>query len=93
MDLEEKVAGWRISGALQLSRKYRSIGIPPVLELGETYLDRLRKTDPIMWERYEDWAREQITRQDVSSHIELTPDEMREWLKQRGCYVPDLKNQ
>ncbi len=83
--LKEKIAGFIARGAIQLSRKYRMIAVPPELPSGQTFLDALRERDPIQWQGLEDRAREMIVQLDRSTHVELTFDEFNEWLVQRGA--------
>ncbi len=84
MSLKEKIADFIARGAIQLSRKYRNIGVPPPLEEGQTYLDKLRIADPLRWERLEELAKEEVTRKDQTTHLTLTYDEFNEWLRQTG---------
>ncbi len=80
-----KITALRNRSAIQLSRKYRLIGVPPELPEGKTFLDLLRERDPLAWQHVEDRARELIVQMDRSTHIELTVEEFNEWLAQRGC--------
>jgi len=84
MSIKEKIAEFIMRGAIQLSRKYRLIGVPPLLPAGTTYLDILRERDPLGWQRFEDTARDRIARADRSTHVELSYEEFSEWLVQRG---------
>lgn len=81
---KEQAAHYIAQGAIQLSRKFRSIGIPPTPPEGKTFLDILRERDPVQWERQETWAREHITRTDQSAHLTLPPEVFNEYLKQTG---------
>lgn len=83
-DLKAKIAALIARGAVQLSRKYRRIAVPPELPMGRTFLDELRERDPIRWERLEVQARGMLMYDDSSSHIELSWDEFNEWLVQTG---------
>jgi len=73
--------------AIQLSRKYRTVAVPPELPQGSatTYLDMLRERHPRTWARFEEQAREYVARFDSSYHVELTWEEFNEWLKAKGC--------
>lgn len=85
MSMKEKIAGLIARGAVQLSRKYRLIGVPPTLAPGKTYLDMMRERDPLGWQRLEDQARDRVVHADRETHVELSWDEFNEWLVQRGC--------
>lgn len=86
-DVKQKIAEFVTRGAIQLSRKYRMIGVPPQLEEGKSFLDLLRERNPLLWKRYEAEAREEITRSDRATHVELTAPEFNEWLLQTGRSV------
>jgi hypothetical protein len=72
---------------IQLSRKYRTVGIIPK---GESGLSALRKADESAWrrimERAEGQAREEFLRLSSSRQhrIELTVDEFNEYLRKTG---------
>lgn len=85
MSITDKIKGYIARGAEQLSRKYRSIGVPPVLAPGQTYLELLRERDPVAWKQHEDRARSQLIFLDDANHIELTFEEFNVWLELRGC--------
>jgi hypothetical protein len=85
VNVKEKIAEFIARGAVQLSRKYRRIAVPPELPPGQTFLAMLRERDPVQWEKLEEQARSHLLYRDEQSHIELSFDEFNEWLVQRGC--------
>lgn len=80
--IETKITTLIASGAIQLSRKYRLVGLPPALN-GGTFLDLLRDCDPYEWARLEEIAKERVIRLS-RTQTELTLEEFDEWLKQHG---------
>lgn len=86
MSIKERIAHFIARGAIQLSRKYKLIGVPPALTSGaRNYIDMLQERDPVRWQRFEEQARDAIVHADRSTHVELTYPEFNEWLEQRGC--------
>lgn len=85
MTIVEKIKEYMARGAEQLSRRYRTIGVPPVLPEGQTYLEMLREKDPVAWKQHEDRARSQLIHMDQENHIELTFEEFNVWLELRDC--------
>ena len=85
MSIEEKIADFIKRGAIQLSRKYRTIGVPPKLEEGQTFLELLRQRYPSEHARLEEMAKQWLCQYDGNCHVTLTPEEFNEWLAQRGC--------
>lgn len=80
-----KIKQYIAEGAEQLSRKYRSIGVPPGLSEGQTYLEMLRERDPVAWKQHEDRARSQLIHAEEKNHIKLTFEEFNIWLELRDC--------
>lgn len=89
MSTQEKIADYIVRGAVQLSRKYRTIGVPPVLTEGQTY----RKMCAEKWPSFvgcpalvgsEALAAQTLATYDVTCHIELSHEEFNEWLVQKG---------
>lgn len=82
--MKEKIAAYIKQGAMQLSRRYRHIGVPPVLPKGETYFDLVKRLDPLQYERLEQRAKELVVHYLPETHIELTFEEFNEWLLETG---------
>lgn len=73
-------------GAIQLSRKYRTVAVMPE---GKTGMECLQEHYPEeakhLLERIEENAKDQFLRLHSSTHVELTREEFNEWLQLRGC--------
>lgn len=83
--IREEIKTLLAQGALQLSRKYRTIGVPPKLTNNESYLNLLRRKNPELWRDLESRARDLIVQYDYSTHIKLSHEEFNIWLELRGC--------
>lgn len=86
---EEKITGYIKRGAEQLSRKYRSIAVPPTLAPMQTYLDLLLERFPDEHDRLlaeaESRAKRYLLQFDRSTHVTLTHAEFNEWLLARAA--------
>lgn len=73
-------------GCVQLSRQYRSVGVPPPGKTGA--LDRLREVAPADYDRLIESANRQaigiLFHRDPGSSVELTPDEFCYYLRATG---------
>jgi hypothetical protein len=73
-------------GAIQLSRKYRIVGVLPD---GRTGLQCLRELDPdqaaFFEKRLEEWSLHEFLSRSAENQVELTVEEFNEWLRRRGC--------
>ena len=73
-------------GCVQLSRQYRSVGVPPPGKTGA--LDRLREVHPAEYDRIIDGANRlaihELFQHDPRSSVELTPDEFCYYLRVTG---------
>lgn len=85
----DKIADYVARGAEQRSRKYRMIGVPPVLAPMQTYLDVLLEKFPDehdrLMEGLEVAAKRRLLDLDKTCHVTLTHAEFDEWLVQHGC--------
>lgn len=84
MTIKEKIADLIKRGAIQLSRKYRTLGLAPELKEGETYLELLKKSDPHYWANLERCAKEWLLRNNDAFQVKLSIEEFSEWLHQNG---------
>lgn len=75
-----KVENLIARGAVQTSRKYRTVCVPVAPEKA---IALLRRTQPIQYERLVEWAQRLLNYQH-GEHYELTPDEFNEWRAAQG---------